>query len=403
MLKKMRWRFIGAAMAAFLAVVLALLCTINLWNYQINTRQQDATLKLLVELDQRFPTGNLNISGSFFDSSVEMRYMTRFFSAHCDEDGNVFHVNMQYIASISSRQAAEYAQHVLSGRSRSGYYRGFRYRVADSEWGSTVVFLNAERELQSMRSLLLVSGMVALASSLAAFILVVLFSNRAIAPYIRNIEAQKRFITDASHELKTPLTAISTSADILAMDLEENEWVQNIQQQSARLARLVANLVTLSRLDEERPFPEAADFSLSEAVWEISEPMASLAGAKGKQYTQQIKEGIVLHGDRSAVQQVVSILLDNAIKYSDEGGRIHLEVSRQKRPQIRVYNTCTLSDPKEINRLFDRFYRPDESRSKKTGGTGLGLSIAKATVEAHGGKISVSSNGGRDITFTVVL
>ena len=100
---------------------------------------------------------------------------------------------------------------------------------------------------------------------------------------------------------------------------------------------------------------------------------------------------------------MVSILLDNAIKYSDEGGRIHLEVSRQKRPQIRVYNTCTLSDPKEINRLFDRFYRPDESRSKKTGGTGLGLSIAKATVEAHGGKISVSSNGGRDITFTVVL
>lgn len=223
------------------------------------------------------------------------------------------------------------------------------------------------------------------------------------APYLRNLSVQKQFITNAGHELKTPLTAISTSADVLAMEYPGDEWAENIQAQSARLARLIADLVTLSRLDEENPFPEKTEFSLSDAAWEIAEPFSSLAAAKGKRYSQEIEDGVLLTGERQAVQQMVSILLDNAVKYSDEGGEISLRVSKAgKRAQIQVFNTCSGAESLDISRLFDRFYRADESHSSAVGGTGIGLSIARATAEAHGGSVRAEiADGG--IRFTALL
>ena len=147
----------------------------------------------------------------------------------------------------------------------------------------------------------------------------------------------------ASHELKTPLTAISTSADVLAMESGENEWVQNIQSQSGRLSRRISSLVTLCRLDEENPFPERTEFSLSDAVWEIAEPFSSLAAAKGKEYTQYIEDGITITGGRTAIGQLVSILLDNAIRYSADCGVIRLHVCRSgKSAEIEVYFTLVL-------------------------------------------------------------
>ena len=217
------------------------------------------------------------------------------------------------------------------------------------------------------------------------------------------MEAQKQFITNASHELKTPLTAIATSADVLAMEHGDDEWVRNIQAQAARLAKLITNLVTLSRLDEENPFPARASFSLSDALWEISEPFVSLSQAKGKTYTQEIADGLTVVGDRTAIQQMVSILLDNALKYSPDGGCIALTARRSgKRTELTVSNTVDTDQPTDTDRLFDRFYRADESHSHAVSGTGIGLSIAKATVEAHGGKI-FARQAAHQLVFHVVL
>ena len=407
MLKKMRRRFVAAAMAAIAAVVLLLLCAVNLWNYNLNARQQDRTLDMLMRFDEQNAvpsySGGFRVDGPMGGFSVEMQYMMRFFIVHCASDGSMESFNKDYIASISNDDAARYAQAVLKTGRESGYYRGYRYLTGETNHGTTVIFLNAEREIQSMRSVALVSGAVAVISLLAVFALLCAFSRRAIAPYVRNIETQKRFITDAGHELKTPLTAISTSADILALDSPDDEWVQNIQKQSAYLARLIANLVTLSRLDEEQPFPEKAELSLSDAVWEASEPFLSLAKAKGKHLELDIEDGVTIRGDRTAVQQLVSILLDNAVKYSAEGGDIRLELhKKQKKAELSVFDTCELDDDEPVDRLFDRFYRPDRSRSKETGGTGIGLSIAKATVEAHGGSIKAEKCGG-GLKITAIL
>ncbi len=407
MLKKMRWRFIGAAMAAFTAVVVTLLCLVNLWNYSSMTRQQDRTLDRLLEVDRRndsIPDGHIVPPFDKMEQfSPEVPYMIRFFSVRLDESGAVERVNQDYIASVSQSEAENYAKTVLAQGRIHGYESGYRYFVSSENGKTVVLFLNSERELQTMKSLLLITLVIAAVSLAVVFGLVVIFSRRAIAPYLKNMEAQKQFITNAGHELKTPLTAISTSADVLAMEYGDDEWVRSIQTQAGRLAKLITNLVTLSRLDEENPFPARAEFSLSDTLWEISEPFPALAQAKGKTYTLDIADGLTLTGDRTAIGQMVSILLDNALKYTPAGGRIALSARRAgKRTEILVSNTLDTAAAIDTGRLFDRFYRADESHSGTVSGTGIGLSIAQATVQAHGGKISAKQVGNA-ISFRVLL
>ena len=408
MLKRMRWRFIGAAMAAFTAVVLTLLCTINIWNASAVAGRQDDALTRLAEADWRAPQNDdQDQNRPFFEDwahfSPEVRYSLRFFSVEYDADGALLQVNQDNIASVSESDAQAYAESALARGKTRGYVRAYRYLIQRTDGGTTVLFLNSERELQAAHSLLLITISIAFVSLMIVFVLVMLFSRRAIAPYLKNMEAQKQFITNASHELKTPLTAISASADVLALEYADNEWIRGIQSQTARLARLIGNLVTLSRLNEENPFPVRAEFSLSDALWEISEPFASLARAKGKRYSQNIEDGLSLTGDRTAVQQTVSILLDNALKYSTDGGCIDLTARHcGKRIEIAVANAIPPSTKIDVSRLFDRFYRADESHSNIVNGSGVGLSIAKATVQAHGGRITASL--AQDIiTFRILL
>ena len=336
--------------------------------------------------------------------SREVQYSFRYFSVRYDADGTQEGVNCTAVASITEEEAAAYSDTVLAGGKTSGYYAGYRFRVQSTADGTTVIFLNSERELQAVRSLLLLTIAIACGCLLGVFALVLLFSRRAIAPYLRNLSVQKQFITNAGHELKTPLTAISTSADVLAMEYPGDEWAENIQAQSARLARLIEDLVTLSRLDEENPFPEKTEFSLSDAVWEIAEPFSSLAAAKGKRYSQEIEDGVLLTGDRQAVQQMVSILLDNAVKYGAEGGHITLTLEKTDRQaRLTVSNPGDPIPPEHLAHLFERFYRADASRGEKSG-FGLGLAIADTIAWEHKGALKAESDAASTrFTFTIPL
>ncbi len=399
MLKKMKRRFVLAAMASITAVVLLLLAGINLWNCRETTRRTDRILSSLMEAsltggepfkDQEFPP--------------ETPFTARFFLVRLDGAGDVLELRLDSISAVSEEKAAGLAQAADRQGGLSGYLDNYRYLASRQETGSVFLFLDVSNELEFMHTLLVISCAVAAVSLLAVFGLLVLFSGRVAAPYVRNAARQKQFITDASHEIKTPLTSISTSADILSMDLKDNEWVANIQKQSARLSRLVTDLVTLSRLDEERPIPEPVRFSLSDTAWEMAEPFSAMAKAKGRRFSCSIEDGLFITGDPSVIQQLFSILLDNAVKYSQENGAIYFHVYKRKKDvAAEVFNTCGSLDGLDVTRLFDRFYRPDTSRSSHTGGTGIGLSIARAAAAAHGGSITASCPGAHSILFQVIL
>lgn len=407
MLKKIQRRFILASMAAFGMVMFVIVAGINIANYMQTISMQDRlAMELLLHGPQALkrPRENGPPRRDFPGRGPEAEFFTRFFTVQVSPQGNVEEISRDHISSIDDETAAAYTDAVLLKGREKGYYRDYRYLVHREPSGTTVLFLNSSVHLQVMTSLLLVSSAIGLTSLFLVFWLVVFFSRYAIRPYARNIERQKQFITDAGHELKTPITSISTSADIAAMEHEGDEWIANIQKQAERLARLVGDLVALSRLDEEMPFPEKSKFSLSDAAWEAAEPFAVLARANRKQYSQAIQESVDFYGDRSSIQKIISILLDNAVKYSDEGGQIRLDVFyRHGKTYIQVFNTFHLTDTSDLDRLFDRFYRMDESRSVHSGGTGIGLSMALAIAEIHGGKITVKSPSGKTICFKVIL
>ena len=160
----------------------------------------------------------------------------------------------------------------------------------------------------------------------------------------------------------------------------------------------------MSRLDEDLPLPNKERFSLSNAAWEIVDIYQSQAKGRGKKMTVDIAENVDVFGDKSGVQQMMSVLLDNAVRYSDDGGEIRFSVySKKNKARIEVYNTCDYDTPPDVNLLFDRFYRPDSSRNTETGGTGVGLAIAKAVAEAHGGSIKAICPDGKSMTIKVTI
>ena len=416
MLKKMRWHFILAAMLAVFIMLVAVLAGINVWNYHTTAERADQRIQEIYGFESGKVPGMENseenasqpVPPDIFnrpdDHDPEAPYTTRFFIVRLDEEGNVTDVSTDFIASVTQTEAEEFARKVLNEKRQVGYYKNYRFQILAKKNDNIVIFLNTTMELRSVRNVLLISCLVGVVCFLVVFLLVILLSKRAMKPYIRNIERQKRFITDTSHEIKTPLTSIATSVDVIEMEYGEDEWTRNIHKQTSKMSRMVADLVTLSRLDEENPFLERTEFSLSDAVWEVAEPFASLAKAQGKKYSQRIEENLTLCGNPDATRQMISVLLDNAMKYSDENGTIRLDVYKvHGKTKIEVFNTCVLEETQNLSRLFDRFYRPDNSRSRKTGGSGIGLSIAQAVAEAYGGKIKVSSKDGKSIMFQVTI
>ena len=408
MLKKIRWRMILTAMLAFFAVVVLTVALVNLLAHYIVAGQADQTLSFIAHYEEGKPgdpdkeTGQPGLFKAFPDA--ESYYATRFFIVRFDADRNVTSTFTENVATVDEEEAERLGRMALDKNREKGYVESYRYAMREVGDGATVILVNAASGIVFTKWLRRLSAFVALACLVLAFVLVYLFSGKAIRPIARSIEQQKQFITDASHELKTPVTSISTSIDVISMEHGDDEWTENIREQTERMTRLVGELVTLSRIDEELTLPTREPFSVSNATWEIAEVYRPQAKAQQKQLDIDIEEDLTMNGNQDAIQRMLSVLLDNAIRYSDAEGEIRLSVAKKKgKIHFEVFNTCDIETPPDVERLFDRFYRPDDSRNTKTGGTGVGMAIAKAVAEGHGGTISASCPDGKSMTITAVI
>ena len=234
--------------------------------------------------------------------------------------------------------------------------------------------------------------------------IIVLCSRRAIAPVVQASERQKQFITDASHELKTPITVIATSLKVLEMEVGQQKWIDKAESQTEKLTQLVNALVTLSRMDEETSPLQMADFPVSDALTETAESFRDFAASAGHTLDVRVTPGLHYCGDEYAIRQLVSILLDNAVKYAAPEASIVFSLEKGRHGVvIRTENQCDALDTTALGRLFDRFYRADPARSGETGGFGIGLAIARSIAEGHHGTIRAESPDGCTVIFTAEL
>ncbi|MCD8376124.1 MAG: HAMP domain-containing histidine kinase [Oscillospiraceae bacterium] len=380
-------RFVALSMSLLLALLVVLLAIINVVNYNSVCSDLDATLAILAENTGNFPD-------DLGPSAKEQSYESRYFTVRLDGDGEVRSTDLSNIATVDSQMAQEYAQQVWASGTEEGFLGNYRYCVTTERGDTFIIFLHAGRKLADFRSFLRISIWSTLAGYLVTFGLCALLSRRVVKPFTDNYEKQKLFITDAGHELKTPLTIIGADAQVLEMELGENEWLQDIQEQTRRLAVMTNALVYLSRMEEAQDKTQVIDFPLSDVVAETAQSFQAPAIARERELRTDIQSGLSFRGDDRAMRQLTSILLDNAVKYAGPEEPILLSLRKTGNTvRLCVQNSAEPMAPEDLKRLFDRFYRTDRSRSSKTGGYGIGLSIAKAIVTAHKGTIKAAYSG----------
>lgn len=332
----------------------------------------------------------------------ETPFSTRHFTIFFDANGSVTKANTTSIYSISDEMAIEYAKNVLNSERERGWISNYRYKIFPTTEGTGIVFVDGSMSRSSLMQSMTIAGLVLFACAALVLLLIILLSKRVVKPIAESYEKQKQFITDANHELKTPLTLILANLDIAEAELGENEWLDDMRSESRRMTELVNQLIALSRMDEECQPLNVDKVAFGELVFDTVSEFEPLAKERGKTLAANIDKSITCQGDELFLHRLIGILLDNAIKYCDNGGEITVALHHGRRIVLTVENTYAAVGELELDRLFDRFYRADKAR-KFTGGYGIGLSMAKAIVERHKGSITAYKKDATHIGFKAVL
>ncbi len=406
MIKKLKIRFIALALTALFVLLAVIVTGMNLLNYKAVVEEADTTLFLLSQNQGRFPEHRGNPSDWLPPGmSPEVPYEARFFSVLVSNSGEILYAETSRIFAIDRETASRYAQDVAQKNSDQGFVENYRYIRVNEGMGRRIVFLDCGRELDLYHGFVGFSVAMSLLGYTVTAIVICFFAGKFIRPVAESYEKQKRFITDAGHEIRTPLTIISANVDVLEMDMGENECLKDIRQQAERLTGLTKDLICLARMEESQDSLQMIGFPVSEIILDTAAPFRTLAQAQDKELCCEVQPMLSMWGNDGTISRLISILLDNAIKYSPKGSRILLDFGRKgHRLVLNVSSPSVMPiTDEDLRHVFDRFYRADPSRNSETGGYGIGLSMAQAIVAAHGGKISASSPDGGSFLVTAVF
>ena len=410
MIKTLQKKFITTAMIAVTILLLVLLGAINVVNAWSSAKQTDSLLHFLTETEtsamRQHPFDKRG--GGFlappFDEDTKMSAV--YFTAQIDGSGEAVRIDTRRIATITEAEARAYVAAVSTSEKTDGRIDRFRYRatpLAEGD-GKVFVFLDATDQGYSIARIAALSLLAGIACWGLMLLLIVLLSKKAIRPIAENIERQKQFVTDAGHELKTPIAIILANTDALELHTGESKWSRNIREQTTRLTRLMQNLLTLARLEEPKKPTDIAEFSLSEMLTDTLDMCREPMEQRGRTLAENVAADVFIRASREQIMRLLSTLFDNAVRYADADTEVQVTLTGSDRAVLlKVQNKCSTLPNCPPEKLFDRFFRGDAARGGSSGGYGIGLSAAKAIAEQNGGSITAEYIGADSICFTVKI
>ena len=410
MIQKLQRQFILIASGAIAVLLFALLGLLNLYNYNDTKAGIFTTLHYLSDMGGEIPEdfNEEDIKNEEADLTMESPFQLRYFSVRLSESGAALSVNLEHIASVDRSTAIEYAKRVVERKRPEGLMirnrQHYAFQCVRNESNIFVVFLDCTAEIRNSQTLARHSMFFGV-MTLALFTAVIfVLSKQAIEPIARSMESQEQFITNAGHELKTPLAIIAADTEFLEMLAGESEWTQSIRNQVNRMTSLVNRLIRLAKLAERKEV-ELSRVDFSACAREISQSFLPLAEQQRKTLEITVQDEIFIMATHEGLEELVSILVDNAVKYCDEEGTVRVSLAKRPRSRgimLRVSNDYAEGTGMDMSRFFDRFYRQDQSHNSKVKGYGIGLSMAQGLAREFKGRIAVEYRNGV-IAFVVLL
>lgn len=404
MIKRLKRRFVVACMTAVTLMLVVTLGIVNAINIYSTMQQTSGLLDRLLRPYVQ--------DGQVYDKPVHQdpfiqppmedsaRAAVHFF-AWVDEKGDLIHMDLDHATALPRSTALDIL--AQAKEAERGLVQGYRYRsVYDPEDGMTLyLFLDTRVQRYDAVRVLMLSTLAGLGGWIVMFAIVLLLSRQALRPVVAGLEKQKQFVQDAGHEFKTPLAIMQVNLDALELRGGKNKWSANIRQQIGRLNGLTQDMLTLARLEDADQDQRREQIPLGALCQQTLDMFEEPLALRQVTLTRQVAD-MTVYADPVQIGRLISILLDNAVKYVNDGGAVEFSLTGDRGAVIRVENTCEALPQVPPERLFDRFYRADGARSQ-TGGYGIGLSAARAIVEAHRGSIEAAYLEGTRIAFTVKL
>ena len=403
MFRRLRLQFIVVATIAVSIMLISIIGILNASKYATSEKKINKILDLLSKNNGVLPDEEVveKILGRKTNPDIIVQY--RYFSAYVDSTNKVITMNTEHIANLSETDVIFYIRKILSGKNRYGNFtttdgQKFAYKLSLHEDESKLIVVLDTTSYIEDRADLIDTSVFIFFSNLVFFIIIfVIFSGKVMMPFMENYRNQKAFITNAGHELKTPLAIISANNELCEMIGGENEWTKSTKEQVERMTDLINRLVVLARFEEkseEKSDVAEKNINFSDIVTKSANSFKSMAIKGGKNFESNIQKNLCISGDDGAIYELVNILIDNANKYCDDGGTVGVGLLQHgitfKKAKLVVYNTYKSGKGVDYSRFFERFYREDKSHNSSVSGYGVGLSIAGNIVKRHKGKIHIS-------------
>lgn len=410
MIQHFRKKFILFSTSALLLVIITIVGSISMVTFYRAHQEAASVLTILTanqgQIPRRIDQSQQGLSQTRFTRESLSQY--RYFSTAINKDGEM-EINNTHILSVTPTQIKQLTTRILKRDRTEGHiiykHTTYAYQVNKNSSGTVVVFLDESLMLSKARDVTYFGVILGAISLLLYTIVLMLFSKVAIRPIIQAEQRQKEFITNAGHELKTPLSVIAANTEMEEMLDGEDDLTKSTKEQVERMTRLIDSFVSLARL-QERPQMPLTTVNASELANEAADNFKVMIIQDGKKFKKSVSTGIYVRANAHYLYEVMSILLDNANKYCDPHGEVFLNLNRGKRNKtmvLSVTNTYAKGKDVDYKRFFDRFYREDKARTvTKKSGYGIGLSMAQNIVKGFGGQIKVNYENGR-ISFVVTM